>query len=150
MVVPLYPTWTMPRTVEQRAQQRTPARYPRSFAFDFETGDFVLDGGGRVATVDGYEAWAVWCVKAVLTQRFAYLVYTPRYGCELDRVIGASRTVAEAEAMRVIREALLADPRTRAVSDFAFRWEGDALHVAFTVAPTVGTERRFSVRLTHG
>ena len=146
----LYPTWTMPPTAQQRAERQPPVPFRKSFAFDFETGDFVQTGCGRVSHCNGHEAWGAWCVKTVLTQRFAYLAYTANYGCELDRIRSASRAVAEAEARRVISEALLADPRTKSVDDFAFEWQGDALRVAFTATPAVGTEKRIEVKLTYG
>ncbi len=144
----LYPTFETPELAEAQGEGEPAPTYGRSFVFDFEKGDFVLDGAGRVAEADGHVAWAQWCVKAVITERFGYLVYGPAYGCE---VAGARRTqnrrAAEAELERAITEALLSDPRTEAVRDFEFEWEGDSVHVSFAVEPVVGTAERIEVSI---
>ena len=43
------------------------ARWGISPRFDFETGDIVLDGAGRVDMTDAANSWLQWCVKAVHT-----------------------------------------------------------------------------------
>jgi hypothetical protein len=138
----LYPTFEMPELVEQQQTQPEPG-YPESYLFDFEKGDFVLDGAGRIVIADGYTAWAQWCVKTVLTERFAYLAYSGNYGVEIDKALKQpTRAVVETEVERTITEALLADPRTYAVRDFSFEWKGDELYVSFTVIPVVGEASR--------
>jgi len=144
----LYPTFDMPELVEQQQTEPAP-KYGKSWFFDFEKGDFVIDGTGRVVQTDGHTAWAHWCVKAVLTERFAYLVYGPGYGCEIEQARRQpSRQAVEAELERVITEALLVDPRTESVKDFGFDWLGDNLCVAFTVTPTIGTSERLEVKIS--
>lgn len=144
----LYPVFEAPPLAELEGPEPTP-QYGRSWAFDFAKGDFVVDGAGRVAETDGHTAWAQWCIKAVLTERFGYLVYGPGYGCELEQARGQpSRQAVEAELERVITEALLADPRTEMVRDFSFAWQGDEVNVAFTVVPVVGTPERIEVKLS--
>lgn len=134
----LYPVFDMPEIVEQRQTQPVPD-YPESYLFDFEKGDFVTDGAGRVVIADGHTAWKQWCIKAVLTQRFAFLAYSWDYGVELDRAIKMpTRSAVEAEIEGVIREALLVDPRTEKVDGFRFRWLGDQLWVSFIATPVVG------------
>jgi hypothetical protein len=134
----LYPTFELPTIVEQQQLPLAP-EYPKSYLFDFEKGDFVLDGAGRIIIADGYTAWVQWCVKTVLTERFAYLTYSQNYGTEIETALKQpSRQAVEAELERTITEALLMDPRTEMVRDFRFTWEGDQLRVAFTVVPTVG------------
>ena len=134
----LYPVFEMPELMEQQQTELAP-RYGKSWLFDFKTGDFVIDGAGRVVQADGYTAWAQWCVKTVLTERFAYLAYSQNYGTEIEAALRQpSRQAVEAELERVITEALLVDPRTQVVRDFRFTWQGDQLQVAFTVVPAVG------------
>ena len=134
----LYPTFEPPTIVEQEQPQLAP-EYPKSYLFDFEKGDFVLDGAGRIVIADGHRAWAQWCVKTVLTERFAYLAYSQNYGTEIETALKQpSRQAVEAELERTITEALLMDPRTEMVRDFRFTWEGDQLRVAFTAVPAVG------------
>ncbi|MGD9663290.1 MAG: DUF2634 domain-containing protein [Porticoccaceae bacterium] len=143
----LYPTFDMPEIIEQQQTEPAP-QYGKSWLFDFEKGDFVTDGAGRVIEADGYTAWAQWCVKAVLTERFAHVIYSSDYGTELEQAMRQpSRAAAEAELERAITEALLVDPRTERITDFTFEWEGDAVKVGFTAVPVIGTPERVEVRI---
>lgn len=144
----LYPVFEMPELVEQQLTLPAP-QYGKSWLFDFEKWDFVVDGAGRVVQADPHESWAQWCVKAVLTERFGYLVYGPGYGCELEQARRqTSRQAVEAELERGITEALLVDLRTKLVKDFVFEWEGDAVKVAFTAVPMIGTPERIEVKIS--
>jgi len=134
----LYPTFEPPTIVEQEQPQIAP-EYPKSYLFDFEKGDFVLDGAGRIIIADGYTAWTQWCVKTILTERFAYLAYSRNYGVEIDEALKQpTRAAVETEVERTITEALLTNPRTYAVRDFSFEWRGNELYVSFTIIPVVG------------
>ena len=138
----LYPSFDMPQLVDQQPSQPEPA-YPESYFFDFEKGDFVRDGAGRIVIADGHRAWVQWCIKAVITERFSYLAYSGNYGAEIDEALKQpTRAAVETEVERTITEALLADPRTYAVRDFSFEWRGDELYVSFTVIPVVGEASR--------
>jgi len=141
----LYPSFDMPELVEQQQTEPAP-KYGKSWFFDFKTGDFVTDGAGRVVQTDGLTAWMHWCVKAVLTERFAYLAYGQNYGTEIEAALRQpSRQAVESELERAITEALLVDPRTQVVRDFRFTWEGDQLKVTFTVIPAVGNPEQVEV-----
>lgn len=143
----LYPVFDVPELVEQQQPEPAP-RYGKSWLFDFAKGDFVTDGAGRVKGADGHTAWAQWCIKAVLTERFAHVIYSSDYGTELDQAKRQpARQAVEAELERVITEALLADPRTQVVRDFSFRWQGDQVFVAFTVVPVIGSPETLEVVL---
>lgn len=142
----LFPTFDMPDLVEHQTEPAP--KYGKSWLFDFEKGDFVVDGAGRVKGADGHTAWAQWCIKAVLTERFAHVIYSSDYGTELDQAKRQpARQAVEAELERVITEALLADPRTQVVRDFSFRWQGDQVFVAFTVVPVIGSPETLEVVL---
>ena len=144
----LYPSFEMPEIVEQQQAQPEP-EYPKSYLFDFEKGDFVLDGAGRIVIADGYTAWVQWCVKTVMTERFACLAYSGNYGVEIDKALKQpTRAAVETEVERTITEALIIDPRTEMVKDFSFRWYADELYVTFTVVPVIGNVARIEeVRL---
>lgn len=142
----LFPVWDTPDLVDE--EQETVVQYGRSVAFDFEEGEFVLDGAGRVKETDGHTAWAHWCIKTVMTQRFAYLVYELDHGSELEEALSQpTRAAREAELTRAITEALMADTRTESVRDFVFEHAGDELQVSFTAVPTIGTPVRLEVSL---
>ena len=143
----LYPAFEMPEIVEQQTEPAP--KYGNSWFFDFVKGDFVMDGTGRVIQTDGHAAWAHWCVKAVLTERLAHVIYSSGYGCEVEHARRQpSRQAIEAELERVITEALLADPRTEMVRDFRFSWEGDQLTVIFTAVPVIGNPEVMEVVLS--
>jgi hypothetical protein len=138
----LYPTWGVPSLVTKQSAQ-SPVQYGKAPAFDLEAGDFMLDGAGRVPIADGYSAWAAWCLKTIQTERLSALVYSRRYGTELEQARRhVHREVAQSEIARAITEAMLVDPRTKGVQDFAFDWNGDELSISLTVVPTVGTAQR--------
>lgn len=143
----LYPTFDIPDEVDDDVTSDDDVTYGESFAWDFEAGDFV-QAGGRIATVDGYRAWVQWCVKAVLTERASYLVYTDEYGVDLEDLpqLG-TRDEAESQIIDTLTEALLADPRTGSVSGFTFTWEGDEARVAFDLEPAIGTTEHVEVTI---
>lgn len=144
----LYPAFDMPELVEQQQTEPAP-KYSRSWLFDFSKGDFVVDSAGRVVEADGHTAWAQWCVKTVLTERFAHVIYSSDYGTESEQALKQpSRKAVETELERVITEALFVDPRTERVTDFAFEWDGDVVKVSFTVVPVVGPPERMEVVLS--
>ena len=141
----LIPTFPVSPLADQQTA-RTGPRYGRSWAWDWEASDFAVDGAGRIPEVGGHRAWVDWCLKTLHTERFAYLVYGPGYGTELERALRQpSREAVEAELTRAITEALTADPRTAAVRDFSFVWHGDELSLSCTVVPTVGDPARLEV-----
>ena len=144
----LYPAFEMPEIVEQQQTEPAP-RYGSSWFFDFGTGDFAIDGAGKVIQTDGHTAWAQWCVKTVMTERLACLAYSWDYGTEVEKALKKpTRAMIEAEIERTITEALLVDPRTELVRDFAFRWHADELYVSFTIVPVIGEPARIEgVRL---
>lgn len=145
----LFPTFEMPELVEEQQTEPEP-EYGTSWLFDFDRGDFVVDGAKRIVQADGHAAWAQWCVMAVLTQRFAYSVYSNDYGAELDEAVQHDdRKAVEADVELAITETLMVDPRTKLVRDFEFRWEGDQLFVSFVAEPVIGDAERLEV-MVHG
>ncbi len=144
----LYPAFEMPELVEQ-ARPKPEPDYPESYLFDFEKGDFVVDGAGRVVIANGHTSWVQWCVKTVLTERFTFLAYSWDYGVENEEALkNPNRAAIEAEVERTITEALMVDPRTELVRDFAFRRHADELYVSFTIVPVIGEAARIEeVRL---
>ncbi|MCY7558208.1 MULTISPECIES: DUF2634 domain-containing protein [Paenibacillus] len=142
----LFPTFDMPDLVVDNSPNTV--QYPESPLYDFDAGDYVTDGAGRYVMADGHTAWAQWCQKAVLTDRFACLAYSTDYGSEARAARRQpTRAAVQSEMERSITETLLVDPRTQAVQDFEFRFEGDSVWVAFTVVPVIGQEQRLEVKI---
>ena len=142
----LYPVFDMPELAVQQQTEPAP-QYARSWFFDFEKGDFARDNTGRVMPASGYTAWAHWCIKAILTERYEYLAYGSDYGCETKQIVKLNRDAAESEIERVITEALLADERTQIVRNFIYDWHGDEVAVTCDIVPVIGTEETVRVKI---
>lgn len=114
--------------------------YGRTVQFDYDKHEYILSPTGRMPTTQASDAWGEWCVKALSTERYKYLIYTPDYGVELDTLIGQSRphAVIESEIRRMVRECLMCDPRTAGVDNFRFRWIDDGIMFSCRVRNTLG------------
>ncbi len=89
--------------------------------------------------VTGEEAVKQAVAKALQTERFQYPAYGWDYGAELGSLLGETLAVAEAEAERMISEALLADDRILEVVDFWTEAAADGmLRAGFTVRSIFG------------
>ncbi len=129
----LYPVFDIP--AQTGATQAQTQRYHPAPCFDFDAGDFVRDGGGRVVMCDGEQAYRQWCHKMLLTQKGACLAYTA-LGVAGEEAQRESTPAAVRSALeRAISEALLAHPGTKRVSDFSYEIQGEVLRIAFIVYP---------------
>lgn len=130
----LYPTFDVPAILEET--QKNEDIYKGSSYFDFYTGDFSLDGGGRMVASSGFDAWKQWCIKTIATQRRAYYNYTDGLGIEGEQAMAQPTAELQQLALETtIKEALLADPygRTVEVRDFSWTRGVDSLHMSCTV-----------------
>ena len=80
----LYPVFEVPDFVTKKNEESRKQQYKPSVYFDYATGDFRLDGAGRMAGASGREAYMQWCIKTVMTERDAFLAYSTKYGAELE------------------------------------------------------------------
>ena len=103
--------------------------YRRSLRWDPVKGDFDLDGTGAITYADGYEGYRQWCLKISQTERFGCLAYPDEIGVEMDQAIALDDHAAvESMVRRTVTEALLTNPRTVAVTDFSFEWDGETVY----------------------
>ena len=72
------------------------------------------------------------------TERYRYAVYDWNYGVELEDLYGKNVSYVIPELKRRIEDALLADDRVTAVTDFSFREEKGSVTAAFTVYTIFG------------
>lgn len=114
--------------------------YGSTVQFDFEKHEFILSPTGKQKTVTGADAWGEWCVKALCTERFKYLVYSSDYGEEVDTLMGQSKphAVIESETRRMVKECLMCDPRTASVDEFSFTWIDDGFIFSCKITNTLG------------
>lgn len=119
------------------ASNYEPAPLGRSWAFDFETGQFARGGGASPIVVTGEASPRMWVLKALHTARLAHPVYTEDYGVELPFDLVGGRVTPEGigRYAAAVTDALLVHDRIAAVEDFAFSYDpdDDALEVAFAV-----------------
>lgn len=149
---PLYAPFTPPPTLEQ-TRSTNPLLRPgrKTLDWDWRLMDFNLDGAGHIRRVVGGEAHVTWCLKTLLTERFAHWVYTHDYGVEFDAAMtgGQARAVVEARARRSIVEALSRHPDTASVGGIAFAWHGDEVYVNVTINSLTADEP-FRLQLSVG
>ncbi|NPV90103.1 MAG: DUF2634 domain-containing protein [Firmicutes bacterium] len=144
----LYPTVTTSTTPET-AKTASQVKFGKGWRFDFGKGDFVWTPIKRMAEAEGIDAFAEWCQKTLLTQRYRYLIYSRSYGSEFEDLIGQgmSREAQENEIKRMTSEALLTDPRTGRVDNFSFNWEEDAVSFSFDVTSARGESTRLTTKV---
>lgn len=108
--------------------------FKKSYAYDFEKGDFIRGPDGKILLVDRLEAYMQWCQKTLLTKRLRHLSYTDVYGQEYYTLIGESmsKSAIELEVERMTREALMVHPYTKKVQNFTFEWDKNKEELYFT------------------
>lgn len=103
---------------------------------------------GRVAgRIDGIAAVKQAVYKALQTDRFWYDIYSANYGHELRTLLGKSPLYVQAEASRMVSEALLQDDRIKSVEGLSVHYVGEQLTVQFTVVTDQG---KFEEEVTIG
>jgi hypothetical protein len=143
----LFPDFASP-DVSEKAEVQT--QNLKTALWDFEKGDFATDKSNKVLLADEGQAFEQWCIKAVATQRSAFLAYGDNYGTEREEAFSEPTRAAQESAFeRYITESLLADPyeRTSYVKDFSFGWKADGLTISFTVGAKNGIQYPLSVTL---
>ena len=70
--------------------------------------------------IDELEAMRQAVYKILETERYRYAIYDWNYGIELEELYGKNVTYVIPELKKRIEEALLADDRVTAVTDFSF------------------------------
>ena len=129
----LYPTVNLP-SISKPLKTKEDEIYKPAPLFDFEKGDFVLDGAGRPVMATGKEAYIQWCMKTCITERYTRMAYSDNYGVEIASAVKQSDIQAVQSAIiKTITEALMVHPATEYVRNFQFRWDGDHLFVTFKV-----------------
>lgn len=117
----LFPVFDVPEIAEPTQVENR--RYKPSVFFDFEAGDFRLDGAYRMTPSTGKEAYMQWCRKAVMTERDAFLAYSTDIGIEGEAALAESdRAAVESALEKTITEALMVNTHTEYVRDFEFAW----------------------------
>ena len=96
------------------------------------------DNGHIEGFVDGREAVAQAIKLMLSTERFAYSIYSPDYGVEVEDLIGARREFVVGDIERRITEALTEDDRISGIEDFEITFSGETANVSFTANTIFG------------
>lgn len=112
----------------------------RTYKFDFETGQFAVRPDGKSVMIDGEEALLQKATKALRTDRYMFSIYSSDYGNELKEVIRSDGTRAwkQAEAKRLVREALEYLHGIERCEKFSFLWESNILKIFFEIITEEG------------
>ncbi len=80
--------------------------------------------------------------KILETERKRYYIYSSNYGTEFENLIEAQlpRSLLISEIPRLIREAILVDPRFSRVDDINIEFMNDEIHVSSTVVKSIDNE----------
>ena len=105
-------------------------RPSRTYRADFAAGR--IDG-----FTDGREAMEQAIYQILHTERFAWPIYSWKYGAELGRLPGRSVRVAQGERPRLLREALTQDARITGVRDVTVTQSGKREALVHFTAETV-------------
>ena len=108
---------------------------------DLPSRTYYLDRNKKrfVGFVDGIDAMAQAIDKILNTERNLYPIYSSRYGSEWQETLGKSTVFAIAELERYIKEALLADKRIEAITDFKVALEAKrVVALSFTAITIFG------------
>jgi hypothetical protein len=135
------PTISAPGAAEEQ-------KYKPSIYFDFEKGDFVRDGAGKLMQSTGREAYMQWCIKVVMTERFDHLAYGTDIGTEMvDAFSQADRAATESAIERTINECLMVNPKTEYVREYSFTWSSAEIRCSFVVKGQDWEEQRLTAAL---
>ncbi|TQK74984.1 uncharacterized protein DUF2634 [Brevibacillus sp. AG162] len=112
----------------------------RTYKFDFETGQFAVRPDGKSVMIDGEEALLQKATKALRTDRYMFSIYSSDYGNELKEVIRSdgSRAWKQAEAKRLIREALEYLHGIERCENFSFEWVSNTMKISFLMITEEG------------
>ena len=91
--------------------------------------------------IDGIEAVRQAIKKALLTPRFACLIYDNQYGSEIEDAIiakDASREYTEAAAEGFVKDAMLSDTRVLSINNFSIEFEDDEARIRLTADTIFG------------
>lgn len=92
--------------------------------FNFKENKIVYkDGLPSVAS--GKKAVLIWALKALMTRRTRYEIYSWSYGNEIEQLIGQPYTneLKKSEAIRYVRECLMINPYITDVTDVKINFQ---------------------------
>lgn len=134
----LFPTGSLNGSIN--TQPKEDFEFKCTYAFDFESGEFIKNADGSIKILNEFEAYVQWCQKAMLTSRYKCSAYSDRFGKD---IIGSNldNKAIELELIRTTKEALLVHPMTSNVDNFEFEWKDSEVYYTYKVISTTGESK---------
>ncbi|WP_010295853.1 DUF2634 domain-containing protein [Clostridium senegalense] len=128
---------------EVTLKEDTPIELKKTYAINFETGEFIKNPDGSIKLLNEFDSYIQWCQKALMTARYKYAAYSSLYGKD---IIGSSldKKAVELEIKRVTREALMVHPFTQDVSSFSFDWRNGEVYYTYEVTTLDGQSKELT------
>lgn len=111
----------------------------KSFYFDFEKGDFLIQDG-KLVEVEGIEGIKIWIRKILRTEKFKFKIYEKEdrneYGITIqDLIVGYDYPLefVESEIKREVTDALLKHPMIDRLEEWSIEKNNPVLKVGFRV-----------------
>lgn len=113
----------------------------KEWAYDFQNEHMIVGPDGTTTILTGLEALKVWIYKAIRTEKARYRAYSGKFGSEVDTLIGStySPAAAQAEAQRMITEALLQSRYIKSVEYVTVSFSEDDLDISCKLSTVYGT-----------
>lgn len=115
----------------------------KSFLFNFEAGDFVLDATGKLISINDLEALKIWIKKILKTDKNKFTVYDGTdYGIvNLKELITSDYPFEfiKSEIESNVKEVLLKNTAIKSVENFEFKRNKRLLTVSFDCSTIYGT-----------
>lgn len=113
----------------------------KTFLFDFEKNEFVVDTMNNVITTTDNETIIRGVVEKILNDtRYRYAIYDRTWGNEIPDLIAQDDMyeVFEAELKRLLREALVSHPYIKDVTNIEVQQTSGAVYASFLVEASNG------------
>ena len=119
-----------------------PTPIGRTWAFDFDKGDFVTTNGGTPIKIENDDSRIIqqWIRRALTTERLSYLIYPADFGVELDPVISHSLTgpAATAQVAATVNDTLMYHDRIESVNNIVVTEQNGKIYVSAEVQISQG------------
>ena len=119
-------------------KEDTPIELKKTYAINFETGEFMKNPDGSIKLLNEFDSYIQWCQKAMMTARYKYAAYSNLYGKDIIGSTSLDKKAMELEIKRVTREALMVHPFTQDVSSFSFIWGNGEVFYTYEVTTING------------
>jgi hypothetical protein len=116
-----------PEFITLTEQQETEAPQP--------TRTWLIQDGRLIKSIDGEQATKQMVWKSLMTERFAFPIYSDNYGCEIISLIGKGHTqnYLDTAVPNMIADALSIDDRIDSVVSAEVIREDNNLHINATI-----------------